>query len=329
MQYDFIAIGDMVTDAFIVLREAEVHEKMDHVTKEICMSWGTKIPYEKVIVCPAVGNAANAAVAAARLGLSTAFVTNQGDDEVGKEHLASLSRDRVSTEYVKIHEGVASNYHYVLSYKGERTILIKHEHYPRTIPDMPAPAWAYLSSFGEGSEAFQNDLKNYLLAHPQTKVTFQPGVFEIRAGAKNLAWLYARSEIVVCNIEEAQATLGESSRDVKVLAEKFRTLGPKIVCLTDGPDGAYAYDGKELWFIPEYPDPRPPVDRTGAGDAFASTFTVAIASGKSLPEALSWGPVNSMSVVQYYGAQEGLLTREKLEEYLATAPASYTPKKMP
>jgi sugar/nucleoside kinase (ribokinase family) len=77
-----------------------------------------------------------------------------------------------------------------------------------------------------------------------------------------------------------------------------------------------------------YPDPKPPVDRTGAGDSFSSTFTTALALGKDIPTALSWGPINSMSVVQYIGAQEGLLTREKLEQYLKNAPADYIPKKI-
>ena len=47
---------------------------------------------------------------------------------------------------------------------------------------------------------------------------------------------------------------------------------------------------------------------------------IALASGKSIPEALSWGPINSMSVVQYIGAQKGLLSREKLEKHLTQAP---------
>ena len=68
---------------------------------------------------------------------------------------------------------------------------------------------------------------------------------------------------------------------------------------------------------------KEPLDRTGAGDAFSSTFTSALANGKSLEDALLWGPINSMSVVQYVGAQKGLLSREKLEEYLKNAPESY------
>jgi hypothetical protein len=35
-----------------------------------------------------------------------------------------------------------------------------------------------------------------------------------------------------------------------------------------------------------------------------------------------------MSVVQYIGAQEGLLTQEQLEEYLKKAPENYVPKKI-
>ena len=80
--------------------------------------------------------------------------------------------------------------------------------------------------------------------------------------------------------------------------------------------------------MPMYPDPAPPVDRTGAGDSFSSTFTAALGLGMSIPEALSWGPINSMSVVQYVGAQEGLLTREKLLEHLANAPDFYKAEKI-
>jgi sugar/nucleoside kinase (ribokinase family) len=99
--------------------------------------------------------------------------------------------------------------------------------------------------------------------------------------------------------------------------------GPKIVVITDGPAGAYAYDGSEFIYMPPYPDPAPPIDRTGAGDAFSSTVAAALALDLPLKIALEWGPVNSMSVVQYIGAREGLLTREELERYLAERPTNY------
>ena len=108
----------------------------------------------------------------------------------------------------------------------------------------------------------------------------------------------------------------------------MKKLGPKIPVITDGPKGAYALDGDDAWYMPIYPDPAPPVDRTGAGDSFASTFTAAIALGFPVSVALSWGPINSMSVVQYIGAQKGLLSRKFLEEYLMHAPADYVAKKI-
>ena len=75
--------------------------------------------------------------------------------------------------------------------------------------------------------------------------------------------------------------------------------------------------------MPPYPDQKPPLERTGAGDAFASTFVAALALGLSPEEAIRWAPINSASVVQYVGAQKGLLTKEELEQNLHAAPVSY------
>ncbi len=127
------------------------------------------------------------------------------------------------------------------------------------------------------------------------------------------------------NTDEARRILGKDEKEPKKLLQMIHELGPKIVFITEGAKGAYAYDGKEAWFMRPYPDPKPPVQRTGAGDAFSSTVTAALLFGKDIREALRWGPINSMSVVQQIGARAGLLTREKLEEYIRKAPADYVP----
>ena len=44
---------------------------------------------------------------------------------------------------------------------------------------------------------------------------------------------------------------------------------------------------------------------------------------QGVPEALAWGPVNAMSVVQKIGAQAGLITRRTLEKYLREAGNAY------
>lgn len=321
---DFIAIGDTAIDEFIKLKEARVSCDINDQDCTISMKWGDKIPYEFSVLVPGVGNAANAAVAAARLGLSSGFISNVGKDRYGEEILAAFVKEGIDTKYVAVNDGIPTNHHYVLWYEAERTILIRHEAYPYLMPEgFEAPKWIYLSSTGENAEAFHEELAAWLAAHPETKLAFQPGTFQISMGKEKLATLYAATELIACNKEEAQRILGLGETEIPTLLEKMRALGPKIALITDGPNGAYVSDGTETLKVPMYPDPKPPVDRTGAGDATTSTFVIALALGKSLREALLWGPVNSMSVVQEVGAQKGLLTREKIEEYLASAPAAY------
>lgn len=333
MKYDFIAIGDTVTDEFIALEDVRIDTERDPEDKgyeEICFRFGDKVSYKNVETVHAVGNSANAAVTATRLGLATAFVSNVGDDELGEKILETLTMQNVSTTFVRIHEGMLSNHHYVLQFGPERTILIKHQPYPYALPDIGEPSWVYLSSLSEHSLDFHHEIAKYLEAHPDVKLAFQPGTFQIKLGAKELADLYAHTYVFFCNREEAGRILEtDELGNTEKLMKNLSALGPKIVIITDGTHGAYTYDSEtgEMLTVPMFPDPKPPVDRTGAGDAFSSTVIAALALGKPLSEALLWGPVNSMSVVQYVGAQKGLLNREQLEKHLAEAPAEYRVEK--
>ena len=321
---DFLAIGDITTDAFIKLKDAHVHKGIDDSeSSELCIRFGDKVPYESVDVITAVGNSPNAAVSASRLGLSSAVLTNMGNDLNGKDCLDSLKKDKVNTKFVQIEKGKKTNYHYVLWYGVERTILIKHTEFNYKLPKLPEVGWIYLSSLADNSLEYHLEIAEYLKKNPKTKLAFQPGTFQISLGTEKLKDIYTRTEIFFCNVEEAEKILGIKNKDIKILSLGIHKLGPKIVSISDGPNGAYASDGENIYFTPMYPDVAEPVDRTGAGDAFSSTFTSALALGKTLPEALSWGPINSMSVVQKIGAQEGLLSKEKLENYLKTAPENY------
>ncbi|OHA80455.1 MAG: hypothetical protein A2675_04285 [Candidatus Yonathbacteria bacterium RIFCSPHIGHO2_01_FULL_51_10] len=327
-RFDFIALGDIVTDAFIRITHASVHRDQGDPEEKLCVENGAKVPYESVKVVSAVGNSPNAAVASARLGLRTALVADLGDDDNGRECLAQLERQGVNTHFVTVHPGKKTNYHYVLWFRDDRTILIKHEEYPYKLPDIGTPKWIYLSSMGENSVPYHHEIAAYLALHPEVKLAFQPGTFQIKLGTDVLRGIYDHTEVFFCNVEEARLILKGDTSPREELAKKISALGPKIAVVTDGPRGAFAYDGTDTWFMPPYPDPAPPFERTGAGDAFSSTFTAALALGKTVPEALRWAPINSMSVVQKVGAQEGLLSRENLEEFLKNAPAEYAVKKV-
>lgn len=326
---DFVGLGDITTDAFIRLKNAQVDCDVDTKKYRLCVDFGSKVPYESVTVVPAVGNSPNASVSAHRLGLKSAIVTNLGDDKNGKEMLEQLKKEGVGTQFVSVEEGKESNYHYVLLYEAERTILIKHHEYEYGLPDFGTPPlWIYFSSLGENSIPYHHEIAQYVKDNPEVNLAFQPGTFQIKLGAETLKDIYEVTALFFCNKKEAQSILKNDSSDIKELLKGMHALGPKTAIITDGPNGAYAYDGKDMWVMPMYPDPAPPVDRTGAGDSFSSTVTSMLALGMTLPEALARGPINSMSVVQHTGAQEGLLSREKIEQYLKDAPADYKVSKL-
>jgi len=320
-----LAIGDIFTDAFIKLREDQARIDTDpDGSKWLSMPFGSKPPYERVDIVQAVGPSPNAAVSCARLGLDVSLMAWLGDDMPGQDSLDYLHSQGIDTSLVTRQKGVKSNYYYVLRYGADRTILVKNEDYDYAwLAPEQEPDWIYLSLISESSWPLHEAMLAYLEAHPRTKLAFQPGTFHFEWGTEKLRGVYERAYIVVVNREEAALITGKSTESIRELADALRALGPKVAVITDGPAGAYAaFDGK-LIKMPNYPDPAPPFERTGAGDAFASTIVAALALGEPIETALRWAPVNSMSVVQKLGAQAGLLTRPQIEDYLKDAPADY------
>lgn len=349
-QPEFIAIGDMVIDAFIRLGDKSKARiiKNENGTKEIALPFGDKIEFDFAEEIAAVGNSANAAVSAARLGLSSGLVVNIGGDNDGKKCLVQMEKDGVTAEFVKVHADKKTNYHYVLWYQDERTILIKHEEYEYELPNIGKPKCIYLSSLSENALPFHTNIANYLEAHPEIKFIFQPGTFQMKWGTDSLKRIYQRTDVFFCNTEEAERILKLEAKPktperLKELLDGLRALGPKLPVITDGPGGAYTYSSiksagptaggeiahlnyDQVIHLDIYPDIAPPYERTGAGDAFASTFSVAYTLGHDVSTCLKWGSINSMNVCQHVGAQAGLLSHEKIEEYLKNSPAGWDVK---
>lgn len=320
-----LAIGDIFTDAFIELDEnyARVDTDQDG-SKRLSIPFGTKPPYKNVEVVQAVGPSPNAAVSMARLGLSASLMAYLGDDQAGKDSLDYLHSESIATDTVSVQAGIKSNYYYVLRLGAERTILVRNEQYQYDWQEPQGDVdWIYLSLISKESWPLHEQLVKYLDTHPNTKLAFQPGTFHFEWGAEKLADIYKRSHIVIMNREEAVDVTGKSYDSIRELANGLHDLGPQKVVITDGPNGSYASYDYKLVTIPNYPDPGPPLDRTGAGDAFASTIVAALALGESMDTALTWAPINSMNVVQKLGAQAGLLHKTELEKYLADAPVWY------
>ncbi len=305
--FDIISIGDPTIDTFLIIHDLEI--KTINGQKKAIMNWGDKLPVDKFYRTVA-GNAANNAVGSARLGMKVALYCVVAHDIGGREIVHRMEKEGVSTKYIIKNDRHPTNASTVITYKGERTILVYHEHRKYQLPDFAPSKWVYLTSMGQGFEKIYADLARYL-DQTHAKLGFNPGTFQLRAGVKTNRLMLERTELLSLNVEEAQSWVGKQGRDPEKLCRHLIKLGPKSVVLTDGRKGAYSYSGEGFYYLREYPGPR--ISATGAGDAFTTGYIAALFYNQPHSEALRWGPMNAGSVVLQVGPQEGLLGKNEME----------------
>lgn len=316
--FDLISIGDCVIDTFVPLLDVEVSEKDSQ--KMIAMRFGDKIPVGQSVSMVA-GNAANNAVGSARLKMKTAIYTNVGnvgDDSDDQRIIQKFKKEKVDTRYIVDNDDLPSNHHVVLTYKGERTILIYHQPWKFHLPDLDQAKWVYLTSlspsFAESN--LYDQIINYL-ERTRARLVYQPGTFQIKIGLKKSARLLSLCEVFFVNLEESKILLDFKTTEnipIKKLLKGLADHGPKQVVITDGGKGSYGYDSEKYYQLGIFKAEL--LEMTGAGDAFATGTMAGLYYNKDLKEAMRWGAANSASVVEQIGPQAGLLTLEKMQEKL-------------
>ncbi len=311
-KFDIISIGDSTHDTFVEIDEARIITNKNTKKKELCISWADKIPALKVTQVPGVGNSANAAVGASRQGLKTAIRTHIGGDIIAKSIKENFKKEGVSTRFIEECKNKPSNYSVVINYGAERTILVHHERWKYDLDDNLCAKWFYYSSLGPSHSKLHRQIAKY--AKSGVKVAFQPGTYQLRESENVLKPVLKSSEVILLNVEEAQMMTGVKGRNPVRIMKALRARGPKIVVMTDGQDGAYAHDGERSFFVKAYPPNA--IERTGAGDSFSIGFVGALIKEKTIEEALLWGNANATSVVQYVGAQEGLLSESGIKKMI-------------
>jgi ribokinase len=326
-RYDIICVGDVAVDLYLTVAERDAVVEPGPSGRRLTLPFGAKVTCDVTATVAAGGNSSNVAVGCARLGLRVALAAYVGADRAGREAVDALQSAGVDASLVRLDPTVPTNRNFVLRVGHERTILVHHEqhecHWPHLRP-REIPSWLFLSSVGRDAHSYEDQIADWLEANPGVSLAFEPGTLQIARGSTDLARLYRRAGLVVCNREEAAViTGGSADEDPVVLLDRMLELGPSRVVITDGSAGAFGTDGTSYLGVPVFPDDAPLVDRTGAGDAFAATLVAAVAAGLPLAQALARAPVNSMRVVQAVGSQAGLLAADTLEALLAAAPDDY------
>jgi ribokinase len=318
--YDVITVGNVRMDAYMNIHdpEKELHKDTEH--HGVCFRQGEKIRVDRFDFLLG-GNAANVAVGLARLGLKATVCAETGDDEFSIRIRNTLAKENIERLLINQVKGGATKLSVVINFAGDRTIFAEERDQENDLSLEEVEAeWIYLTSLARVWDRPYKMVLDFAKEHG-VKLAFNPGELQIREGKEIIEKVLENCEILFVNKEEAELILFNhyakkivnNENYIKDLCEALQKLGPKTVVITNGKRGAYVFTptgGLES----RDPESGKVVERTGAGDAFASGFLAAIVQGLSVEKAIRWGSLNASSVVGDIGAQRGLLTKHEMEE---------------
>lgn len=317
--YQVITIGESTVDAFMTIHNAKKEFRID--SGDLCFEHGKKIDVDRYDFCLG-GNATNVAVGLTRLGLKATLCTEMGDDEFSFIIRNGLAKEHVDRLFVTQTKKAPSNFSVIFNFQGDRTIFVhdvEREHDFELI-DVSAE-YLYLTSMGRDWKTPYQKALNFIKENPETKLAFNPGSKQLYEGRDVVESVIKKTEFLFVNKEEAERLLfdkepadsSDANAYLRKLLEGLQKKGAQQVVITNGKKGSYAVDTNgEFYFRGMFPGE--PVERTGAGDAFATGFLAAMLYDQPMQKAMGWGSANAASVVKKIGAQAGLLTKDEMEE---------------
>jgi sugar/nucleoside kinase (ribokinase family) len=326
MKFDICTFGSITLDLFIESDEVLVSDE------KFVFPVGDKIGIDKMHKFIG-GGAANSAVGFSKTGLKTAIFGILGNDFEAKFIEKKLKEENIDTKFISKVENSDSSFSVVLMAKdGRRTIFhhrsTKQDFGKGILKNISETKAIYISHLYDAKQEF---LKNLPDLKKNVLIAWNPGKTQFKSGFKSFKNVFPVIDVLILNVEEAEFFTGLKSEkvkkfdskvlgekvvfgkesisntfsDVRVIAQKFLNAGVKEVVLTDGASGAQIFDGKNHFFAPA---PEVPRECTlGAGDAFSVGIVSAVLKNGNLQTQIKWGTANASSVIQKFGAQNGLL----------------------
>lgn len=324
-----VTIGGATRDIIFVSHEGEVIHTPHDLTRQKLLAFesGAKILSDKAFFTTG-GGGCNAAVTLAKLGIGVAAHVRLGTDNKGEEVMTSLAEAGVQTSLVVREKTDSTGFSFILASSKQREhIAFLYRGVNNNLAvNAPAikrlrPRWLYLSSLsGKTWKANMRKIQS-LVRSGSMKLMWNPGVTQLAIGYAGLAPLLRLTDVLSVNTDEAiEIVLKRHGKipDITkpaVLAKKLHTWGPKIVIITAGRRGAYAYDGKTLYHLPIRSTKV--VDTTGAGDCFGASFVAGQLLFKGdIKKSMRLGVINTSFLVQELGAERGLITKRQALKYL-------------
>lgn len=315
--YDIITVGGSTVDVFVKtsMKNVKIANLPEH---DVCYPIGSKILIDNLHFDTG-GGGTNTAVAFARLGFKTAWLGKLGHDANSSAIFEAIKKEGVDflggagdgmAGYSVILVGVGND-RTILTFKGINDNLSSKD-FDWSLLDA---RWFYFSSLLNESWKTLEKIAKFARKRG-INYAFNPSTYLAQQGLRALKKVVKGCSLLVLNKEEAEYLSGkkEEYEAIKLLQEYSR-----IVVITDGTNGAIAFDGEHCFKI--LPNKIKVVETTGAGDAFASGVVAGLAQNKTLDVALQMGMAEAESVIQHIGAKNKLLTMKELEHSLSKHPA--------
>jgi len=263
------------------------------------------------------GKGANQAVAAARLGAETHMVGRVGHDEFGDQLRQSLADSGVHVEYVTSDtehpNGVAV---ILVQESGENSIVVAGGANAAVSPDDLEAAASVIQAADAVLLQLEIPLETVAAAVRMARAAGVRAILDAGPAADVPDDLKQAPDVISPNMVEAEALLGHPVASALDAARELVARGAPASVLKAGSQGcAWAStQGEER--IPAVPVKA--VDTTAAGDAFTAALSVALAEGKSLPEAAWWANFAGALAVTRFGAQPSMPMRWELEDFISS-----------
>ena len=234
------------------------------------------------------GSAANVAIAVRRLGLRSAVIAKVGLDSFARIAVDELLKEGVDISGLKISPLSATGFSVVVRDSQGRIIIYgfkgaSEELEPRDVDIslIERARFVHIPSLRPDTTLYVAEQAKRL----GKEISWDPGRVLASLGLDRLRDVIKLVDIVLANKREVALLTG--IEDYKRAARVIKSLGPRIVIVKKGAEGAYALSDEGEMELPAFPAPRV-VDTTGAGDAFAAGLLVALARGYSLDRALRY-----------------------------------------
>ncbi|MBW2971326.1 carbohydrate kinase family protein [Candidatus Woesearchaeota archaeon] len=317
--YDIITVGSATVDVFVDTESALIKIKSLHQEEELlAYPSGSKILI-KHLDFQTGGGGTNTALAFRRLGHRVGYLGKLGLDSGGKLVIEQLKKNKIDFLGIK-GKGITSYSIILDSIEHDRTILtykgiMDTFNFAEINKNKLKTKWFYFSSLTGSSYKVLEKLSDYAVKN-KIKIAFNPSSYLAEKGRDYLRKVIDNSYILVLNKEEAELIVGKG--DIKNLLKRLYDIEPDIVVITDGKNGAYAYDGNKTYHIKAHKIKV--VEATGAGDAFAAGFVSGTLRKDDIKFALRVGLANAESVIMHKGAKGGLLSYKQVMSSIKKSP---------